>query len=296
MPLVPGNDNAATYKAEPRDLNPYFRTMASELSKGVALVTGAAQGIGRGIALRLADDGFDVAINDITSKAEALALVQEEIKTRASAKGHKISTLVVLADVSKEDQVEKMVGDVVKELGGLDVMVANAGVCLWTSILETTAEEWDRHFAINAKGTFFCYKHAAKQMIKQGRGGRIIGASSAAGKQGFPNLGMYSATKFAVRGLTHAAAREWGPHKITVNAYAPGMIDTPLSESLDATYVQLNAGVPSGAFLAEAAKFGAVGYLGKPEDVAGLVSYLASKEAHFVTGQNVSINGGTYLD
>ncbi|TFK66480.1 NAD(P)-binding protein [Pluteus cervinus] len=269
--------------------------MASELSKGVALVTGAAQGIGKGVALRLADDGFDVAINDISDKAEALALVQEEIKTRASAKGRKISTLIVLADVSKEDQVEQMVGDVVKELGGLDVMVANAGVCLWKPILETTEEVWDRLFSINAKGVFFCYKHAAKQMIKQGRGGRIIGACAASGKQGFPNLATYSATKFAVRGLTHAAAREWGPHKITVNAYAPGMVHTPMAESLDATNSELT-GAPRGALLEGAAKRMAVGYGGKPEDIAALVSYLVSKEAHFVTGQNISINGGTYFD
>ncbi|TFK66469.1 NAD(P)-binding protein [Pluteus cervinus] len=265
--------------------------MTSESSKGVALVTGAAQGIGREIALRLADDGFDVAVNDIDSKAEALALVQQEIK----AKGRKTSTTALLADVSKEDQVERMIGDVVRELGGLDVMVANAGICLWTSFLDTTEEDWDRQFTINAKGVFFCYKHAGKQMIKQGRGGRIIGASSTAGKQAWPNLSAYSATKFAVRGLTQAAAREWGPHKITVNAYAPGSIHTPMTESLDVKNVQLT-GAHRGALLEEAAKWAPIGYIGKPEDIAGLVSYLASKEAHFITGQSVTINGGTFFD
>ncbi|TFK66473.1 NAD-binding protein [Pluteus cervinus] len=269
--------------------------MASESSKGVALVTGAGQGIGKEIALRLADDGFDVAINDVDGQAETLASVQQEIKARASAKGHKTSTLVLLADVSKEDQVERMIGDAVKELGGLDVMVANAGIAILTSLLDTTEETWDRLFNVNAKGVFFCYKHAAREMIKQGRGGRIIGASSAAGKQGGANLAAYSATKFAVRGLTQAAARELGPFRITVNAYAPGAVDTQLLEDLDATNARITGG-QRGELSEAVAKRAALGYRGTPTEIASLVSYLASKEAHFITGQSVSCNGGTFFD
>ncbi|TFK66470.1 acetoin reductase family protein [Pluteus cervinus] len=265
--------------------------MTSPQSKGIALVTGAAQGIGREIALRLADDGFDVAVNDIDSKAEALASVQKEIK----AKGRKTSTTLLLADVSKEDQVEQIIGDVVKELGGLDVMVANAGICIWKSLLETTEEIWDRQFDVNAKGVFFCYKHAGRQMIKQGRGGRIIGASSVVGKQGFPSLAGYTATKFAVRGLTQAAAREFGPHKITVNAYAPGAIETPMLEYIDIANAESTGG-KRGDLLEAGLKLTPLGYRGTPTEIASLVSYLASKEAHFITGQSISCNGGTFFD
>ncbi|KAJ7097566.1 hypothetical protein C8R44DRAFT_889107 [Mycena epipterygia] len=194
-------------------------------SKGVALVTGAAQGIGRGVALRLADDGFNVAVNDIEANTANLDTLVEEIrkKGRASAK--------CVANVSQENQVKEMVELAVQKLGRLDVMVANAGVTgrPGMQLKEVSSDEWDRIMNINARGTFFCYKFAGMQMIKQGGGsGRIIGASSVAGKQGIATHGVYSASKFAVRGLTQAAALEFGAHGITVNAYAPGAIDTPM--------------------------------------------------------------------
>ncbi|KAJ7133590.1 hypothetical protein C8R44DRAFT_528576, partial [Mycena epipterygia] len=152
-------------------------------------------------------DGFDVAGNDIAVHSDKLDALVNEIqeKGRASSKH--------IADVSREDQVEL----VVQQHGGLDVMVPNAGVAL---------EEWDRVMNIDVKGTFLSYKHAGIQMVKQGRGGRIIGASSFTGEQGIATHGPYTGSKFAVRGLTQAAALEFGAHGITVNAYAPGAIDT----------------------------------------------------------------------
>ncbi|KAJ7097567.1 NAD-binding protein [Mycena epipterygia] len=233
-------------------------------SKGIALVTGAAQGIGRAVALRLADDGYDVAVNDIASNSAPLDALVDEIQK----KGRESSTFV--ADVSQEEQVKEMVEFVVKKLGRLDVMVANAGVLGKMRLIEASSEEWDRVMNINARGTFLCYKYAGMQMIKQGGGGRIIGASSRAGKQGVATHGIYSASKFAVRGLTQAAALEFGAHGITVNAYAPGPIDTmtPLK------------------------KIG----LGLPEDIADLVVFLASPQSQFITGQSISINGGLFFD
>ncbi|KAH7905358.1 hypothetical protein BJ138DRAFT_786445 [Hygrophoropsis aurantiaca] len=249
--------------------------------KGIALVTGAAQGIGQAIALQLANDGFDVALNDVPSKKSQLDAVAQMV----NATGH--NALVVCADVSIEEDVVAMIKAAVEVLGGLDVMVANAGISGSPSPLVDTLKLGDKLFAINARGVYLCYKHAAKQMIAQGRGGRIIGASSAAGKRAFPLNAIYCASKFAVRGLTQSAASELGKYGITVNSYAPGIIDTPMLQALD--------GQGDKDAIAAAVAATPTSYMGKPEDIAGIVSYLASKEAHFITGQSFSVDGGMIL-
>ncbi|KAF5390070.1 hypothetical protein D9757_003862 [Collybiopsis confluens] len=249
-------------------------------SKGVALVTGAAQGMGKDIALRLASDGYDVAINDLPNKLELLKEVQSQIE----ATGKK--STILTADISIESKVKEMVESTVSQLGSLEVMVSNAGICTTKSMLEVDAEEWDRFFAINTRGTFLCYKYAAIQMIHQGRGGRIIGASSIASKRGWEMGSAYSGSKFAVRGLTQSAASELGRYGITVNTYAPGFIDTPmLADAANS--------VASGADRAVADKAWAgmapLNRIGQTADVAGLVSFLASSESSFITGQSVSV-------
>ncbi|SJL18425.1 uncharacterized protein ARMOST_22014 [Armillaria ostoyae] len=209
---------------------------------GVALITGSAQGIGRAIALRLADDGFNVSLNDLPSAGTGLDILASEI----ASKGRK--SHVVIGDISSESDVQRIIESTVQALGSLDVMVANAGICITKSIMSTSTEEWDRIFAVNGRGTFLCYKYAAKQMIDQGHGGRIIGASSLAGKLGVldfmaslstvklkltligsSNLPVYGASKWAIRGLTQSAAHEFGKYGITVNAYAPGPTETDMS-------------------------------------------------------------------
>ncbi|THU78397.1 NAD(P)-binding protein [Dendrothele bispora CBS 962.96] len=264
----------------------------SEKPTRIALVTGAAQGIGRAIALRLAKDGLDVAINDIASKLDELTALSNEIKAIGTGRKSSVHT----ADVSQEMEVKKMFEEVVETHGGLDVMIANAGIAISKSFMGTTVEEWDRIFAINARGTFLCYQYAGKQMIQQGRGGRIIGASSVLGKNGVnQDLAAYAGTKFAVRGITQAAAGELGRHKITVNAYAPGLINTSMAQGLDEN-AQKNHNWQPGDFAKWVSDRSILGYNGQPEDIAGLVSYLASDEAHFITGQTICINGGTYCD
>ncbi|KAJ8497200.1 hypothetical protein ONZ45_g12160 [Pleurotus djamor] len=141
--------------------------------------------------------------------------------------------------------------------------------------------------AINARGVFLCYKYAAQEMIKQGRGGRIIGASSIAGKQGFEGMSAYSASKFAVRGLTQAAAKDLARHGITVNAYAPGYVDTAMTRNLFKDDPE--------ALLRDITKI-PVARLAEGDDIAALVSFLASKDAEYITGQSMSINGGLYFD
>ncbi|KAJ7040972.1 NAD-binding protein [Mycena alexandri] len=253
-------------------------------SKGIALVTGAARGIGKAIALRLADDGFNVAVNDISAQSEALSELVDEIKAKGRASSAHI------ADVSSEDAVRGMVEQVVTTYGRLDVMVANAGVCSHAPIFELTAEKWDHTMNINARGTFLCYKYAGAQMIKQGEGGRIVGASSVTGKQGMAFNPSYSASKWAIRGLTQAAALEFGPHQITVNAYAPGVIDTDMLSTI------VTPDTTREIVVDEMKKKSALGTVGAPADIANFVSFIVSKESQFITGQSISVNGGMFFD
>ncbi|KAF8198509.1 NAD-binding protein [Pholiota molesta] len=241
---------------------------------GIALITGASRGIGRSIALRLARDGYHVALNDLPAQRSRLADLQQEI----SKNGREAS--ICVGDVSKEEDVERLVRDVTSQFGGLDVMVANAGICITKPIVETSSTDFQRILDVNVIGTYLCYKYAAKQMIEQGRGGRIIGASSLAGKQGMPQLSLYSASKFAVRGLTQAAALEFGTYGITVNAYSPGPVDTDMKKEHQ-EFISNNKWQ---------------GYETSPDEIAGLVSYLVSKEAGPITGQCIHINKGMYFD
>lgn len=254
-------------------------------SARVALVTGAARGIGRGIALRLAADGLDVAVNDIGANSDQLDGVAGEIRNAGRR------TATIIADVSQPDEVERMVGSVADELGHLDVMVANAGIAQVKPLLEVTPEDFDGLMAVNLRGVFLCYKAAAQQMIRQGGGGKIIGAASIAAHKGFAMLGHYSASKWAVRGLTQAAAQEWAEHGITVNAYCPGIVGTAMWEQIDE---QLGGymGLGKGEALEQFSQLITLGRVETPEDVACFVSYLASKDSDYMTGQSVMIDGG----
>lgn len=251
-----------------------------------AIVTGSADGIGKAIALRLAADGCSVVLNDLPNQSELLSSVVQEIESKGSR-----ATFVV-GDVSVEDDVRRLVEHAVSIFGGLDIMVANAAICVVKSLIDTTCEDLDRTMSINLKGVFLSYKYAAIQMIKQGKGGRIIGACSLSGKVGMQDLASYCASKFAVRGLTQSAAQEWGIHGITVNAYCPGPTWTPMmarsSGALDEKSIREVQENWAGRT--------AVRRIGQPQDIAGLVSFLASKESSFITGQNILMDGGMHFD
>ncbi|KAJ7163998.1 hypothetical protein C8R43DRAFT_879245 [Mycena crocata] len=266
------------------------------MSTRTACVTGAAQGIGRAIALRLAIDGYNVTVADLPEKTSMLQELVAEIQSKTSAK-----SVAIAVDVSREGDVSKLVNETVQQLGGLDVMVANAGLATLGNILDTSVEELERIHDVNVKGTFLCYKAAAKVMIAQGRGGTIIGASSLAGKKGVAMCSVYGSSKFAVRALTQSAAAEWGKHKIRVNAYAPGATDTPLLAEMGAMFGDL-IGAPAttykevvsmDAFMSGQA---ALGTIGSPEAIAGVVSFLASKDSEFMTGQTLTADGGIWFD
>ncbi|KAF9644964.1 NAD(P)-binding protein [Thelephora ganbajun] len=236
----------------------------------VAIVTGSSQGLGLAIALRLADDGCDVVINDLPSKLSAI----EDVVRRIVSRGAR--AVAVAADVSHEGEVKKLVEITVEKLGKLDIMVANAGVVVMKSLLQTSANDFDWLMSVNTRGVMLCFKYAAQQMIKQGGGGKIIGACSMAGKRGLPNICAYSMSKFAVRGLVQSLAQELRGHDICVNGYAPGTIQTDLAIEAEKVAgdktIQEMIGLPANT------------PRGKPEDIASLVSYLARPESKFLTG------------
>ncbi|KAI0648304.1 NAD-binding protein [Trametes meyenii] len=252
----------------------------------IALVTGAAQGIGEAIALKLAEDGLDVAVVDLPHKREELAAVVKAIQARG------MRSISLHANVSLEPDIVAIIAGVVEQLGGLDVVVANAGLCPFAPLIDSDVEQWETTMAVNGRGTFLAFKHAARHMIAQGKGGRIIAASSLAGKQGLPDLSVYCASKFAVRGLVQSAAVELRKHKITVNAYCPGIIKTPLTnhpsddeaDGGHGSMISKIIGVPPDIKPAPASV------------VASLVSYLAKQEAYYITGQCINVNGGSGMD
>jgi meso-butanediol dehydrogenase / (S,S)-butanediol dehydrogenase / diacetyl reductase len=250
-----------------------------------AVITGGARGIGRGIALRLASDGLDIAVADLESMHAEAEGVADEVR----AAGRRATVIDV--DVSDAQQVDAMVAATVAELGRLDVMVANAGVAQVAPLLEVTPEQFDWLMSINLRGVFLCYTAAARQMIDQGDGGKIIGAASIAAHKGFAMLGHYSASKWGVRGLTQAAAQEWAPHGITVNAYCPGIVGTKMWDYIDEKLAEAQ-GLQKGEALAKFSELITLGRVETPEDVASFVSYLASPDADYMTGQSVMIDGG----
>ena len=253
------------------------------MSNKVAVVTGSGQGIGRAIALRLAKDGFNVALVDI--KLDKITAVAKEI----AAIGRQATTIT--ADVSQRDEVYAAIDKAEKDLGGFDVMVNNAGIAQVNALADVTPEEVEKIFKINVQGALWGIQAAAKKFIARSQKGKIISASSIAGHEGYAMLGIYSATKFAVRALTQAAAKEYASKGITVNAYCPGVVGTDMWVEIDKRFSET-----TGAQLGETYKkfVGgiALGRAETPEDVANLVSFLSSPDSDYITGQAILTDGG----
>jgi meso-butanediol dehydrogenase / (S,S)-butanediol dehydrogenase / diacetyl reductase len=250
-----------------------------------ALVTGGARGIGKGIATRLAQDGLAVSVADLPSMQEENEATAQELRDLG------VDAVALEVDVADPASQQAMIAAHVEALGDLDVMVANAGVAKVASLLDTDLETYDWLMSINQRGVFISFTEAARQMIDQGHGGKIIGACSIAGHKGFAMLGTYSMTKWGVRALTQAAAQEWAPHGITVNSYCPGIVGTAMWDLIDEQIVALD-GREKGAALKEFSGLITLGRVQTPEDVAQYVSYLASRDSDYMTGQSVMIDGG----
>lgn len=251
----------------------------------VALVTGAGRGIGRAIALRLAADGHDVAVNDINP--DSAEQVAEEVR----AAGRR--ALAVSGDVSDRDSTFRIVDDTITELGALDTHVNNAGVAQVKPLLDVEPTDLEKLFTVNVFGVVYGMQAAAMYMRGHG-GGKIINAASIAGHSGFDYLGVYSATKFGVVGITQAAAKELAQHNITVNAYCPGIVGTDMWDDIDARLGGY-LGLEKGEAMRRYAQGIALGRVQTPDDVAGFVSYLSGPDADYMTGQSVMIDGGVIM-
>jgi 3-oxoacyl-[acyl-carrier protein] reductase len=244
------------------------------VSGKIALVTGAAQGIGRNIALSLANDGADVAICDMNLDAAQITAAEIEAAGRKS--------LALKANVAASTDVTAMIDKVVEKFGKIDILVNNAGITRDGLIVRMKDEDWDLVLSVNLKGSFLCTKAALKYMSKQ-RSGTIINIASIVGAMGNAGQANYVASKAGLIGLTKTTAREYASRGITANAVAPGFIDTAMTQALSENIRQ------------ELAKQIPMGKLGTPEDVANAVRFLASPWASYITGQVIHVNGGMYM-
>jgi 3-oxoacyl-[acyl-carrier protein] reductase len=241
----------------------------------VALVTGAARGIGRAIAIFLARPGLTLYLNDI-------ALGEEASRTRQEVAGRGAQAKLIEFNVADAGQVQQAVDEILKESGRLDLLVNNAGITRDNLILRMKEEEWDAVLAVNLKGAYNCIRAVSKAMVKQ-RFGRIINISSVVGVMGNAGQANYVASKAGLIGLTKSVARELASRNITVNAVAPGFIQTEMTESLPAKVKEeMLARIPLGRF-------------GTPEEVAQTVAFLASEAAAYLTGQVIHVNGGMLM-
>ncbi len=243
-----------------------------DLSNRVAIVTGSGRGIGQAIALKLAEAGAAVVVNDV-GEAQPLQSVAEEIKAMGR------QSLAVIADVSLSEDVARLVETTISAYGRIDILVNNAGITRDQLVMRMSDDDWDKVLTVNLKSAFLCTRAVLRHMIKQ-RWGRIVSIASIVGIVGNAGQANYASAKAGIIGFTKTVAKEVASRGITANAVAPGFIDTKMTQKLDDNQRQeLEKRIP-------------VGFIGSPRDVAEAVAFLASEEARYITGQVLGVDGG----
>jgi len=260
--------------------------MSLRFQDKVVVVTGGSRGIGKSIAERFAREGARICV------AANEALVHETGQALRDAGAQAIS---VVLDVTDKVQVKAMYERVARELGEVDVSVQNAGVITVARLEDLTEAEWDKVMAVNTKGVFLCCQEAAVRMRAAGKKGRLINTASGQARQGFIFTPHYAASKFGVVGITQSLAKELAKTGITVNAFCPGIITTDMWAYNDAAWGKLMGDYQPGELMAEWVAAIPMGRAGTGEDVAGLVSFFASDDAAYITGQTVNVDGGMFM-
>jgi D-sorbitol dehydrogenase (acceptor) len=256
-----------------------------KLQQKTAIVTGGASGMGKAICLRYAHEGANVVVADYN--LEGAQKVAGEIESTGS------KAAAVQVDVRKQDEVQRMVDAAVQAFGGIDILVNNAGVGKIIPFFETTEADWDFMFDINCKGLLWCSQAVSKQMIAQGRGGKIINLASQAGRRGESLVLAYCASKACVISMNQSMALALAPHKINVNAIAPGMVDTPFWDEVDKQFAKL-LDLPVGEPKRRFSQAIPMGRMSVPEDVTGMAVFLASSDSDYITQQTYNVDGGNW--
>ncbi|MFN3845365.1 MAG: SDR family NAD(P)-dependent oxidoreductase [Paracoccaceae bacterium] len=257
----------------------------------VCIVTGAAQGIGRAIGEALLDEGAKVCFADINGPK--VAEVAEANRSRIREGGKAITSAQV--DVTDREQVRAMIAHTVEMFGRLDVKFNNAGVNKPMNFMDVTEQNWNFIMGVNGLGCLIGMQEAARQMIAQGSGGKIINTASIASRQGFGNVAPYCASKFAVVALTQSGARDLAKHGITVTGFAPGVVATEMWDQVDQDLLAIGASQRPGQAMEEFSAEILKGRVAVPQDITGTTTFLASRDSDYMTGQIVMIDGGMTL-
>ena len=254
-----------------------------KITDKVAIITGAARGIGKAIAERYVKEGATVVIADLNEPGA---------KAAASALGP--NALGIKLDITEQASIDATIAATIAHFGGLDILVNNAGIFDLAPIIEITRESYRRVYAVNVEGLLFMLQAGAKQMIKQGRGGKIINMSSQAGRRGEPQIAVYCASKAAVISITQSLGLELIKHKINVNGIAPGVVDTPMWDQVDALFAKYEhrAIGEKKRLVGEAVPFGR---MGRPDDYRGPAVFLASSDSDYVVAQTLNVDGGNWM-
>ena len=261
---------------------------AGRLQDKVAVLTGAASGIGEAVARRYLEEGARCVLVDV-KPADAIAPA-----LAAAGSGYADRVLAVSADVTRREDIERIVASALERFGRIDILFNNAALFDMRPLLDESWDIYDRLFAVNVKGMFFLMQAVAKRMVEQGRGGKIINMSSQAGRRGEALVSHYCATKAAVLSYTQSAALALAPHRINVNGIAPGVVDTPMWEQVDALFARYEHR-PLGEKKRLVGEAVPLGRMGLPEDLTGAALFLASSDADYITAQTLNVDGGNWM-